>query len=34
VRDVAGTARVLFQSLHLVTPSRAVIRGESAGAHQ
>lgn len=34
VRDVAATARVLFESLHFVTPSGAVAHAESGSPHQ
>jgi hypothetical protein len=34
VRDVATTARVLFQSLQLGSPRHAATHSESAGAHQ
>ena len=34
VREVAASARVLFQSLRLGTPARAVAHAESNGSHQ
>ncbi len=34
VRDVAGTARVLFQTLHSGTPPRAAAHAGSGGSHQ
>lgn len=34
VRDVAGNARVLFDSLHLGNSSRAVAHTESGGSYQ
>jgi hypothetical protein len=34
VGDVAASARVLFDSLHLVKPRHTVAHTESAGSHQ